>query len=130
MRIATKLAAIAAAVAIPVIGAGAASAEIVDQYDHVKYVFCADTPAATNEVSYRDGYGDREQINVALQDSVGGDRYCGSTSFTVYDEYGDFVASSISNESSPYVYCALYVNGRLVAQSEDHSSYGYAYTYC
>lgn len=130
MRTITKLAAIAAAVAIPVVGAGTASAEVVDQYDNVKYVFCADTAAATNEVSYRDGYGDREKINVALQDAVGGARHCGSTSFTVTDEYGDYVSSSIVNEDSTYVYCALFVNGVKVSESEDYSNYGYAYAFC
>lgn len=129
MRIATKLATIAAVVAIPVLGAGAASAEIVDQYDNVKYVFCADTAAATNEITYQDGYGSREKVNVYLQEAVGGARHCGSTSFTETDEYGGFVGSSISNDKSTYVYCAIYVNGRLAAESEDYSKYG-AFAYC
>jgi hypothetical protein len=130
MNFATKIAALTAAIAIPALAsAGTASAEIVDQYDNVKYVFCADT-AAGNDVSYYDAYGSREKVNVRLEESVGGTRHCGSTGYTETDEYGDFVASSISNDGAPYVYCAIYVNGQLVSASEDYSDYGYAFAYC
>ncbi|URG17430.1 putative secreted protein [Rhodococcus phage Mbo2] len=127
----TKIAALAVAAAIPVLGtAGIASAAIVDQYDHVTYVFCADTATASNEVSYYDSYGRREQVNVSLTEAVGGARHCGSTSYTEYDEYGGYVGSSIVNEDSTYVYCAIYNNGRKVAESEDHSTYGYSFATC
>lgn len=129
MRTSSKLAALIVAATIPVISAGAASAAIVDQYDHVKYVFCADTGTATNEVSYYDAYGRREKVNVSLTEAVGGARHCGSTSYTEYEEYGSYVGSSIANEAAPYVYCAIYVNGNLVAVSEDYSSY-YSFATC
>ncbi|MFF0817768.1 hypothetical protein ACFYVR_21780 [Rhodococcus sp. NPDC003318] len=126
-----KLAAAAAFAAIPLIAmTGTASAVTTHQYDNVKYVFCADTPGATNEVSYYDSYGRREQINVSLPEAVGGSRHCGSLSYTEYEKYGSYVGSSISNTAAPYVYCSIWVNGVKVAESEDYSNYGYSSAFC
>ena len=44
-------------------------------------------------------------------------------------EYGDFVGTSVSDASGGYVYCAIYVNGRKVSESEDDSSY-YSSAFC
>lgn len=121
--IATSAAAAVAIIAAP----GAASAVEVDQYDYVNYVFCSDNRYG-NEINYYDASGNlRERVNIRLDQHRGGNRWCDSIGYTEYDEYGSYVWSAISNDNSPYVFCAIYTDGYQAAASEDYDTYGYGY---
>ncbi|AZS07944.1 hypothetical protein PBI_GRAY_91 [Gordonia phage Gray] len=130
-KLITAIATTAAAVAV-IAAPGAASAVEVDQYDRVSFVFCSDNRYG-NEINYYDSNGNlREQVNVRFDQHRGGNRWCDSTGWTEYDEYGSYVWSAISNDNSPYVFCAIYTGRYQAAASEDYdtSGYGYVATMC
>lgn len=108
--------------------APSASAADVDQYDRVRYVFCSDAQTG-NDLDYYDALGKREQVNVALRQDVGGNRWCGSIDYTETAEYGSYVWSAITNENANYVYCAIWVSGQKQNESEDYG-HGYSATMC
>lgn len=104
-------------------GVGVAGAVVTDSYDSVRQVMCSATGAAV-DVSYTNAYGNTtSRENVSLRGRpIGG----GNTCITVDSrtgEYGDSIGTFISDESGGYVYCAIFLNGRKVSESEDDSSY-------
>ncbi|AXH70509.1 hypothetical protein HOT75_gp122 [Gordonia phage Daredevil] len=105
-----------------------AQAVTTDQYDRVKTVFCS-SERYGNEVEYYAGDVKKDHT-VQLRENNKG-LWCGSSSFTEGDEYGDFIAASITNPKANYVYCAIWINGRIDVASEDRASeYSAPYTYC
>ncbi|USH45063.1 membrane protein [Gordonia phage Camerico] len=127
-KIATGILSTVAAGAMFFAGSGAASAVEISPYSYAKVVFCSDNRYG-NEVSYYDDYGLVEET-VRLDNHVGGSRYCGSPARVWSGEYGDYTWASISNDNSPYVYCAIYDDGVLVSRSADNDSYGYVWAMC
>ena len=104
-------------------GVGIAGAVVTDSYDTTRQVMCSATGAAV-DVSYTNAYGNttsREDVSLRGR-PVGGGHTCISVD-SRSGEYGDFVGTSVSDESGGYVYCAIYLNGRKVSESEDDSSY-------
>ncbi|WP_299576236.1 hypothetical protein [uncultured Williamsia sp.] len=110
-------------------GVGVAGAVVTDSYDSARQVMCSATGAAV-DVSYTNTYGNTtSRENVSLRGRpIGGGHTCISVD-SRSGEYGDSIGTSISDESGGYVYCAIYVNGRKVAESEDDSSY-YSSAFC
>ncbi len=104
-------------------GVGLAGAVVTDSYDSTRQVMCSATGAAV-DVSYTNAYGNTtSRENVSLRGRpIGGGHTCISVD-SRSGEYGDFIGTSISDGSGGYVYCAIYVNGRKVSESEDDSSY-------
>ncbi|AOW93332.1 hypothetical protein BFN03_13580 [Rhodococcus sp. WMMA185] len=143
-----KLATTAAAAAALVAGAlGAATlsappAQAVSiSASNVKYVFCSANQYGNN-LEYEDSYGTKQIRNAVLPNKVDDSLYCGTVDvYLGYDEYGHYVSAWITNESSAYVYAAIYsvypataplfgsLGGRehaeyLQARDENYSSYG------
>ncbi|MBA5846410.1 hypothetical protein [Gordonia amicalis] len=122
MRTLIRVTTIAASVAAPVLGlAVPAHAVITDQYDRVKTVFCS-TERYGNEVEYDNGNRHYDQ-RVQLSERNNG-LWCGSSSFTEYKEYGQYISASIQNDNANYVYCAIWINGGIAERDEDRSEYG------
>jgi hypothetical protein len=126
------LAAATAAAGLALGTAATAGAVTVTSYDNVRMVFCSDNPNG-NAIDWYDVTGSkREAVGITLREHVGGTRYCDSVAYTEpgSTKYGRYLWSAVQNEDSPYVYCAIWVDGRKAAESEDYSSYGYAFTSC
>lgn len=123
------LSVLALSVALLTGGIGVAGAVVTDSYDSTRQVMCSATGAAV-DVSYTNAYGNTtSRENVSLRGRpIGGGNTCISVD-SRSGEYGDFVGTSVSDESGGYVYCAIYVNGRKVSESEDDSSY-YSFASC
>ncbi|MBD0020674.1 hypothetical protein GII33_18780 [Gordonia pseudamarae] len=117
----------AACVAVAVTGiAGAAnvpSAEAVstDQYDRVRYVMCAND---TVKIDLRNRYGNSEQLTRNLSGNK-----CALYDLTETGEYGGYVSVSVVDTNGGPVSCKIYVNGEVVAKSNDSSDY-YSYASC
>ncbi|MBT0567414.1 hypothetical protein [Williamsia sp. CHRR-6] len=104
-------------------GGGVAGAVITDGYASVRQVVCTDIGRVV-DLTYTNSYGNTStRSSVTLRGkAIGGGRTCISLD-TSTGEYGGFVGTHISSDSGGYVYCAIYVNGRKVAQSDDDSEY-------
>lgn len=122
MRKIVRTALISAGVIIPALGIAVPSeAVITDQYDRVKTVFCS-SERYGNDVEYDNGNRHYDQ-RVQLSDRNNG-LWCGSSSFTEYKEYGQYISADIQNDNASYVYCAIWINGQIAERDEDRSEYG------
>ncbi|ANA86038.1 hypothetical protein BH766_gp69 [Gordonia phage Demosthenes] len=118
----------ASVAAILAASAGTASAVSVDEYDDVKYVWCTDSGADV-QIENTNAYGGTEDGTFRLSGRIGdGTRSCGWQTFNAGDDVS-YVSTWITDEDGGYVYCAIYLDGVLVSQSEDRSSY-YSVTGC
>lgn len=120
---------IIASAAAATIGAGNSSAHIVDEWDLVKEVVCADASANPVTVEWTNKYGGtkKETGNLVGKTKVP-NWNCASWEFNVPESFGG-LSVSIETDEPGKIYCALWVNGQLVSESEDQGEYG-SYTYC
>ena len=127
-RIASAIAGVAATVGLIAGAGGAAAGTDIGPYSYAKVVFCSDNRYG-NEVNYYDQYGMVSET-VRLDGHLSGNRWCGSPTPEYVGEYGGYTWASISNDNSPYVYCAIYDDGVLVSRGVDNGgSYG-SYASC
>ena len=103
-----------------------AQAASTDQYDRVRYMWCA--PGSV-DIEYVNAYGNySEQNGIFFEQQDNGAR-CGFYDFTETEEYGGYVSAHIVDEDGGPVSCAIWIDGRLVSKSNDDSSY-YSYASC
>jgi hypothetical protein len=98
------------------LGAGTASAVSTDQYDNVRYWWCG-----AGTVEFTNVYGNHSQVRVGPG--------CHKYDYRESDRYGGYASASITNAEGGPVSCKIYVNGRIVAQSNDDSDY-YSFASC
>ncbi|MGW0037325.1 hypothetical protein [Gordonia sp. NPDC003376] len=98
-----------------------AHAESTDQYDAVQYQFCGNNDVA--ELEFTNKYGNSQKEFVDMSDG------CRYYRFTETDEYGGFASASVTDEDGGAVSCTIWVNGRVVAKSNDNSEY-YSWASC
>ncbi|QWS68250.1 hypothetical protein SEA_VANLEE_134 [Gordonia phage VanLee] len=119
----TKISAtLAAAAAAVTIGAGAAGAVTVDEYDVVRQTFCS-TSGATIDLTYHNEYGNTvTKSGTWLDGSSKNGVTCINRDIRA-GEYGDYISTTISADERTYVYCALWVEGVKVAEASDNSKF-------
>ncbi|MFD0924724.1 hypothetical protein [Williamsia deligens] len=102
---------------------------MTDSYSAVRQVVCSETGARL-DISYTNAYGNTtSRSGVSLRGNPIGDGRTCITLDSRSGEYGDVVGTTVSADAGGYVYCAIFVDGRKVAESVDDSSY-YSSAYC
>ncbi|UJQ86115.1 membrane protein [Gordonia phage Zany] len=123
------LGAVAAFVASVAVQAAPAQAVIVDEYDLVKHVNCAPEHLPVElERTNRYGNDERDFVTITGPTKIPGWK-CATWEFTTYDSFGG-LSNSIESDGPGRLYCAIWVNGRMVSESESYGGTYGDYIYC
>ena len=120
VRILTGMTVGALLAAAVLLGTGSANAVSTDQFDRVRYMWCGDGVA---ELEFTNSLGNR---TVEYQDMSQGCRFY---DYTETGEYGGYASAWITDDNGGRVSCTIWVDGRIVAKSNDNSEF-YSYAGC
>lgn len=120
-----------ACAAAATLGAGSSGAVIVDEYDLVQHVNCVEASAADPvKLSRTNAYGGDETEIVRIWGKTSDPNWkCATWEFNVPEGFGG-LSNSMETYRPGKVYCAIYVNGRLVSKSTDIGGESGTYIYC